>query len=357
MVSPTRYARVRQLEESAMGIKNALSEKGYIGLGQVPIGIGAILRGWDFTGTEFRLPDRLPVVDFRAMTGECRHRCFHCFTERRKKTLTLPEIKRVIDEIADMGARAIDFLGEGEPTLDHDYFEILAHTSAKGVIPIVFTDAATKMLDVDFVRRTYDSGATVCPKCDSLFNPGYQNMVVGDPMGDYFGQRNEAVELLMKEGFSAVNSNGTTRLGFDMVISSLNIHEVPSTLEYCRRNNLWIVFSFYLPAGLSAKESFDQNLQPDDKQKNLMRLEVARIDAKFGFNHPIYSNFATGPCVERLQIYGDGRVSPCPGNETAIGNIRDQSIQDLHRILLDRFPGHNSLTFDGHCLYRPRIQS
>lgn len=332
-----------------------LSQKKYIGLGQVPIGIGAILSGWGLTEEEFRSPDRLPVVDFRAMTGECRHRCFHCFTEKRKKTLTLAEIKSAIDQIAAMGAKAIDFLGEGEPTLDHDYFEILEYTSAKGIIPIVFTDAATKMLDIDFVRRTKDSGATVCPKCDSLFNPGYQNMVVGDPKGIYFRQRNEAVSLLMKEGFNAVNSDGTTRLGFDMVISSLNIHEVPLTLEFCRKNNIWIVFSFYLPAGLSARESFDQNLQPNDDQKHLMRLDVRRIDAKFGFNHPIWSNFATGPCVERLQIYGDGRVSPCPGNETIIGNIQKQSVQDLHRILLEKFPGHNPLAFNGHCLYRPSL--
>jgi MoaA/NifB/PqqE/SkfB family radical SAM enzyme len=350
-----RYAWTRQLEENVVGIKKVFSGKEYIGLGSVPIGIGAILRGWDFTETEFRAPHRLPVVDFRAMTGECRHRCFHCFTERGKKTLTLPEIKRVIDEIADLGARSIDFLGEGEPTLDDDYFEILRYTSSKGVIPIVFTDAATRMRKVAFVQRTFDIGATVCPKCDSLFNPGYQNMVVGDSTGAYFEQRNEALELLVKEGFSAVKSDGTTRLGFDMVVSSLNIHEVPMTLEYCRQRNIWVAFSCYLPVGLSAKENFNRNLRPNEKQKHQMRLEILRIDAEFDFNHPVYSNFATGPCVERLQIFGDGRVSPCPGNETVIGNVRDQSIQDLHRTLLKRFPDHNPLAFDGHCLYRRPI--
>lgn len=338
-----------------MKIGNVLSEKSYIGLGQVPIGIGAILRGWDFTEKEFRTPDCLPVVDFRAMTEKCRHRCPECFTERRKKTLTLIEIERVINEIADMGARAVNFLGEGEPTLDHDYFEILKYTSAKGIIPVVFTDAATMMRKRNFVRRTFDSCATVCPKCDSLFNPDYQNVVVGDKKGVYFDQRNEAINILIDEGFNAVNSDGTTRLGFDMVVSSLNIHEVPATLRYCRENNLWIVFSFFLPTGLSGKADFDQNLQPTDDQKRLMRQEVARIDAEFGFVHPIYNNFATGPCVERLQICGDGRVTPCPGNETVIGNVREQSIRDLHRILLNRFPGHDPCTFDGHCLYRPRL--
>lgn len=332
-----------------------LSIKKYIGLGQVPVGIGAVLHGWDLTEREFRQPGRLPVVDFRAMTEACPHDCFHCFTFKKKRTLTLPDIKRVIDEIAVMGARAIDFLGEGEPTIDPWFFDIIEYTISKCVIPIVFTDAATMMRNRDFVRRVKDCGATVCPKCDSLFNAGYQNWVVGDKKGLFFGQRNEAIQILMNEGFNEVNDDGSTRLGFDMVISTLNIHEVPETLKYCRENNLWIVFSFYLPSGKSGGEDFDQNLNPTDRQKEEMRQAVLQIDRQYGFEHPLWNNFATTPCVERVQIYGDGRVSPCPGNETIVGSVRENSVRELHRRIIISFPRHNSAEFDGNCLYRPRL--
>lgn len=55
-------------------------------------------------------------------------------------------------------------------------------------------------------------------------------------------------------------------------------------------------------------------------------------------------------------IYGDGRVSPCVGNETIIGNIRNDKIKDLKQTIFEKFPCHNFSKFEGYCLYRPRIK-
>jgi MoaA/NifB/PqqE/SkfB family radical SAM enzyme len=327
----------------------------YIGIGRVPVGVGALIKGWDIKEEDYRNPSKLPVVDFRAMTGACPHDCFHCFTDKDKKTLSLEEIKGVIDQLAEMDTHAIDFLGEGEPTIDRDFFEIIEYTSSKGIQPVVFTDAATKMRDKTFVQRVYESGASVAPKCDSLFNPEYQNWVVRDRIGNYFAQRNEAIDLLIEQGFNEVKEDGTTRLGFDMVLSSRNVHEAEQTLRYCRDNNLWLVLSWYLPSGRSGSEDFDRSLVVDETQKKKLREQVTKIDEEYGFVHPIWNNFATMPCVEFMQIYGDGRVSACPGNETIVGNVRDHSIRELEKRILEKFPCHDRTQFDGHCLYRERI--
>ncbi|MGV8168466.1 MAG: radical SAM protein [Candidatus Nanoarchaeia archaeon] len=331
-----------------------LSSKEYVGLGRVPIGIGAVLKGWDLTEEEYRNHGRLPVVDFRAMTGSCLHECFHCFTDKEKKTLTLSEIKYVIDQLAEHKTHAIDYLGEGEPTLDRDFFEIIEYTSKKGIIPVIFTDVATKMRNPDFVKRVFDSGASVIPKCDSLFNEEYQNWVVQDKSGEYFRQRNEGIELLIKQGFNEV-VDGTTRIGFDVVVSKKNIDEAEKTLRYCRENNLWIVFTFYLPAGRSGSETFDSSLNVTEQEKTKMREIISKTDAEYGFVHPTWNNFATNPCVEFMQIYGDGRVSSCPGNESVVGNIKETSVIELEQKILKIFPDHNRSAFSGHCLYREKI--
>lgn len=329
------------------------SKENYVWLGQVPVGIGAVLKGWDILEKDFRNPNILPVVDFRAMTEKCPHDCNFCFTDKNKKTLSLKEIKIVISEIAKMGARGIDFLGEGEPTIDKDFFEIVEFTSSLGVIPIVFTDGATKLRNRDFVRRLKASGASVVPKCDSLFNSQYQNYVVGDNSGNYFNRRNEAVLILIEKGFSEVKLDGSTRLGFDMVISSRNIHEVPDALRFCRKNNIYIMFSFYLPSGRSAQKNFNKSLYPSLDQIKKAQELIYKIDKEeFDFEHFIWNNFATIGCVERLQIFGDGRVSPCPGNETIIGRIQDYSIKELNQMILSKFPAHNPCSFDGNCIYQ-----
>jgi len=331
-----------------------LSKEKYIGLGHVPIGIGAVIKGWNIKEEDFRNPKTLTVVDFRAMTGACPHDCFHCFTDKLKKTLTLEEIKNVIDQIAEMGGKAIDYLGEGEPTLDEDFFDIIEYTASKGMQPVVFTDGATMMRDINFVRRVKKTGASIVPKCDSLFNPEYQNWVVGDKTGKYFDQRKEALDLLIKEEFNKKEKDGTTRVGFDMVITRKNVHEVEKTLRFCRDNNLWIIFSYFLPSGRSGKEDFDKSLMLSGDEKKQLMETVKRVDKEYGYEHPILNNFLTSPCVEFLQILGDGRVTPCPGNETIIGNIRDHTIRELQRMILEKFPKHDRRTFDGYCLYRPR---
>ena len=333
-----------------------ITKESYLGLGKVPIGIGAVLKGWDMKEEEYRDSHMLPVVDFRAMTNSCMHDCFHCFTDKNKRTLSIASIKNVIDQLADSKAHAIDFLGEGEPTLDNHFMEIVSHAASRGIQPVIFTDAATRLRDQGLIRKINDIGATACPKCDSLFDEDYQNWVVGDKSNNYFRQRNEAIDLLMRSGFNEIREDGTTRLGFDMVISKRNIGEVEKTLRWCRDNNIWAVFSFYLPSGRSGSDGFDRSLMVSEKEKDEMREVIRKIDGGYGFYHPIWNNFATTPCVEFMQIYGDGRVSPCPGNETIIGNVRTDSIAEIEQRMIKRFPGHERNRFDGHCLYRDSIQ-
>lgn len=332
-----------------------LSKKTYFGLGKVPVGVGAVIKGWDISEEEFRSKNSLPVVDFRAMTGDCPHDCFHCFTNKSKKTITIEEINSVIDQLATLNTKAIDFLGEGEPTIDKDFFDIVEYTFLKGIQPIVFTDAATMLRNRKFVDRLYKSGASVCTKCDSLWNAEYQNWVVGDKSEKFFDQRNEALKIMIERGFNAVAKDGTTRLGFDMVVSKKNMHEVERTLRFCRENNIWVIFSFFLPVGRSGTVNFDKSLMLNLKEKRKIKGVVEKVDEEFGFKHDSKNNFLTSNCIEFMCIYGNGNVSPCVGNETIVGSIKTHSVKELIHIIMEKFPRHNLLKFDGYCCYREKF--
>lgn len=339
-------------------MKTQLTKERYFGLGQVPKWIGAIIDGRNILEKEYKNPEQTQkVVDLRVMTSTCLHNCFHCFTDKMKNSLSLKEIKDIIDQLSEMNVKAIDFLGEWEPTLDKNFFEIIEYTAKKGIQPIVFTDAATKLTDRNFVKRIKDIWASICPKCDSLWNAEYQNWVVWDKKGEYFDQRNEAIKILMEEWFNEIRKDGSTHLWFDMVISKKNMHEVEKTLRYCRDNNIRIVFAFFLPSGRSWSQDFDKSIMLTEEEKDKLRNTVKKIDKEeYGFDHPVYNNFITMPCVEFIQIYWNGDVSPCPGNEYVVGNIKENSIQELGKRILRKYPHHNCETFDGHCLYRPFIK-
>jgi MoaA/NifB/PqqE/SkfB family radical SAM enzyme len=329
-----------------------MSSKKYIGIGSVPVGIGAMLMGWDITEEHYRDLGKFTIVNFRAMTEACPHDCFHCFTDKNKKTLTLSEIKNIIDELAILKTSAIDFVGEGEPTIDSDFFEIIEYTSKKGIVPVIYTDAALKLRDTEFCNRVFQSGACVVPKCDSLFSEEYQNWVVGDKTRQYFRQRNEAIDLLIKIGFNNPDDEGRTRLGFDMVLSKRNKDEVERTLRFCREKNIWIIFTYYLPSGRSGAEDFDNSLTLTEEDKAIVRKTIKRVDKEFGFEHPIWNNLGTMRCIEFFQIFGDGRVTACVANDDVIGNIKDMSAVELQKAILEKYPFHNRLYHDGHCPYK-----
>ena len=214
-----------------------------------------MIKGWDISEEHFRDPQKFPIVDLAVMTNACPRDCGFCFTDKNEKTLTLGQIKNLLDQLAEKNTYAVQYVGEGEPTLDKDFFEIIEYTTKKGIIPLVYTEAALKLTRLDFVKRLFDSGTSVLPKCDSLFNAEYQNRIVESKIkkSTYFDDRNKAIENLIQLGFNKINPDGTTRMGFDMILSEENYNEVEQMLHYCRRNNLYVMFAFHLTAGRTIK--------------------------------------------------------------------------------------------------------
>lgn len=331
------------------------SKERYFELGNVPIGIGAVIKGWNITEERYKNNNLFSVVNFRAMTEACPHECAHCFTDKKKRTLSFDEIKIIIDKLAEMGTYTIDFVGEGEPSIDPYFFDIVEYTISKGINVIVYSDVATKMNDPKFVEKLYKLGASVSPKCDSLFDEEYQNSVVQDKTNLFFKKRNEAIELLIEKGFNKISEDGTTRMGFDMVVSRKNMHDVEKTLHFYRKNNLWIIFSFFLTAGRSAEEDFDHSLELSAKEKIEMIEKIQKIDEEYGLYHKKWNNLITTRCIEFIHIYGDGRVSPCPGNEEVFGNVLTDSLKDIQDRILLKYPNLNKENFDGFCPYRERL--
>ncbi|NTW30662.1 MAG: radical SAM protein [Candidatus Moranbacteria bacterium] len=324
---------------------------GYFLLGnRTPVGIGAVLNGWNITTEEFRAGTN--AIDFCAMTEGCPHNCPHCFTDKKKRTLSLDQIKLILSKVAWSEPKAVNFIGEGEPTIDSHFFEIVSHTNDLGLIPVVFSEGSARLTDVAFVRRLYQLNASVVLKLDSLTDQAYQDEMVGDEKPGYFEKRNQAFALLKQTGFNAVRDDGTTRLGFDMVVTSHNVREVPDVLRLCRSQNIWVVFALFLPTGRSGRGEVDQSLVVSPEDRVWMRQQIRDIDASFGFIHPVFNNFGTAACIERLQILGNGDVTPCPGNDTVIGNFLDCSYSEILQELSARFPAHLPGACTGNCMYR-----
>jgi len=329
-------------------------------------GKGYTMKGWDFSVDDVKaalVSHRMLNPTLELASNSCPWDCFFCFTEDpenpeglKKKLageMTLEERLHLIDSVAELGAKSINIVGAGEPTIDVYFWQIVERIAERGIVPIVYTEGALKLTDEVFVQRLYDVGATVVLKVNSLWNKEYQNAVVNSgerrlkPLQiDYFEQRNTALEMLIDAGF---NSHDPTRLAFDTIVCKENYDEIGRLHRYARDHNIFVLFVGYLTSGRSS--SVIQNAVSRTELFGKF-AELARIDAEeYGIVHESKFPYGGGvPCTIRglgLHVKIRGEVYDCPGELEALGNIRMGELREYWEKT-----GHIRESFDGGCAPR-----
>lgn len=86
----------------------------------------------------------IPWLIELSVTYRCQLKCVHCsvwkYSASKKKELTNDEIKRVLDQAAEIGIPKIDFFG-GEPLLKEGIVDLVAYGSVKGLYMSITTNA------------------------------------------------------------------------------------------------------------------------------------------------------------------------------------------------------------------------
>jgi len=296
-------------------------------------------------------------------TNACPWNCSFCFTEDplnmegRKRRLTnelpLDRRLRLIDELSELGCRSINFVGAGEPTIDPNFWSLIARMSERSITPIVYTEASLRLRDRLFASRLFDSGATVVVKVNSLWNAEYQNAVVRGPASkatlptiNYTEARNQAIENLLEIGFA---SDVPTRLAFDTIVTTRNVDEIEALHRFARRNNIFVLLVAYLPSGRSSE--LQEDALPYARQEALF-ARLAEIDkAEFGMEHGTRYPYGGGvPCSIRglgMYVKITGEVFDCPGESLRYGSLLEDSLASLWERAHEVRKG-----FDGMCLPR-----
>lgn len=313
-----------------------------------PSGRGFVMHGWDFTRSEVAeaiTHHRMLNPAIELGTNACPWNCSFCFTEnpdntsgqkrRLRDELTLEERLGLIDEAARLGARSINFVGAGEPTIDPHFFTLVEHMRARGITPIIYSEGALHLTDRAFARRLYALGATVVLKVNSLENTAYQNAIVrgqgksiNPRASEYTRLRNEAISVLIEEGFA---SSEPTRLAFDTIICRQNHREIPEIHRFARRRNIFVLFVNYLPSG-RRPDGLHDALSAEEQLGTF--AELARIDEReFGIRHAARFPYAGGvPCTIRglgLFVKITGHAFDCPGELIELGNVQRESLSEI----------------------------
>lgn len=169
-----------------------------------------------------------PTVNMH-IVGHCNYRCGYCYArfEKSKTFLPLPEARRILAELKRHGATRITFAG-GEPTLHPDLESMLRACAELGLVTSLVTNGSR--LDRNTCRRLFPWLRWLVLSCDSHVRA--TNDLLGRKLRiDLLGQPARVDEIVgwLKEWNSHRSVEEQVRLKMNIVVTSKNVHEDPST--------------------------------------------------------------------------------------------------------------------------------
>lgn len=253
---------------------------------------------------------RIPISGSLEVTERCNLRCVHCYIseDRRAKTrepeLTLPEIKRILDEITDAGCLWLLLTG-GDPFMRKDFLDIYTYARNKGLILTIFTNGTLitpQIADYLAEWRPFKMEITLYGATQETYE-----RITGIP-GSY-AMCMRGIELLLERNLS---------LSLKTVLMTLNNHELGQMRSLAER--LRVAFN-YDPGLLATLDGSHRplsfRLSPEEfnaielNDPNRMKSWSEKIEKKIGNKYPNRSLYICGAGKSEFYIDSYGHLSAC----------------------------------------------
>ena len=262
------------------------------------------------------------------VNNACDLSCRMCYTKKGEDLLPMAEIKRLIDDIGNVGTR-LELLG-GEPLLREDLPEIICYAKGEG-IPEVVLYTNGRYADRERARALHQAGLDI-----AIVNLISSN----EEEHDRFVGRNGAwketiagIERLMEAGVGVYTF---------IAVHSANIDRIKEIYAFVKESlGAHALFYQYIP------QRKDDPLIPNRESwaeiKRWILCEMNEDHARFVRNFCTLagSSCSGGEFVFTVKV--DGTVTPCPFiSDIVLGNIKEDSIW---KIIRSRFTNARFLQF------------
>ncbi len=251
------------------------------------------------------------------LTYDCNLKCSFCYNPViYKNAVTTQEFKRVIDQCADLNVIFLTLTG-GEPLVHPDFFEIAQHGKEQGFALRIYTNAAligTRNADRikelnPFVIETSIHGADAKTHESLTLVPGsFQKLL-------------EAVERLREREIRVIMKTVVTVLNQDQVWDIKAIGD---------RYGCDVHFDTKVTPtddGDTSPLNLGTSLEYRKKFWSEIYPEMNDWEPKPVHDESSVSNCSTG--ATSVTIDPDGNVYPCTGWRRKLGNIKEQTIQQI----------------------------
>jgi radical SAM protein with 4Fe4S-binding SPASM domain len=253
----------------------------------------------------------------------CNFRCPYCYVPDPpsvKNELTRHEIRDVILQAKDLGARRIIILG-GEPTIHPHILEMIRFIRSEDLEVEMFTNGSR--VTADFARQLFEERVRVVLKMNT-FDENIQDMLTGRTGS--FKMIQQAFENLKEAGYPSEEAF----LAVDTIICRQNIDEIVPMWKWLRDQDVVPYFEIITPQA-NAKENEWLNVDP--RRLHEVFTEIAAIDReRYGQIWDPQPPLLGNKCMRHkfsCVVCSRGDVLPCVGVTIPIGNIRERKLYDI----------------------------
>ncbi|MCP4638978.1 MAG: radical SAM protein [bacterium] len=260
------------------------------------------------------------------MTHACNLRCVYCYSSAGRPIeheLSLDELKDVVTQAADLGARKIVLLGGGEPLLYPHLRELVAVIHSRDLRIELFTSGT--LLDRDMASFLYEHGVDVVVKRNSA-DPAIQDELAGVP-GTF-----ALIERCMDALFAAGYPDAAHALGIQTVIVRQNYHEIPSLWRWARDRNILPYFECMTIQG-RAVDHQELHITLDETRAIFDRLAAIDQD-EYGIVWSPRPPLVGSTCARHRYstlVKANGDIQPCVGVALSVANVRKDRLADVIR--------------------------
>lgn len=265
-----------------------------------------------------------PDTSFIIVTGQCNSKCQMCTWWKKPKTveLSVNQWYNILDKLLDFGIKKVGFLG-GEPTLRNDIDRLIKYAKRIGFEQVQIT---TNGLIIKPILNSLDSLDRIIISIDSLKSDAYFKIRGVDML-----------PIVLKNMEKIIKNGGNVTLSF--CIQKDNYTEINEYINAGIRMGVKS-FSFMPVSDNTILDTAPPNNELKDYDLSVVKTQLAEWYGKVtiipssnhdllfqrvesSFKHPcdlVYSFFDIAP---------NGDVYPCCGNLPKVGNLMDNTMEEI----------------------------
>lgn len=266
----------------------------------------------------FLKKDPIRLVEI-AIGYECNARCEQCSCalslDKKRKRLTLPEFKKLIDDSIKLGAFQFNLTG-GEPLIyPHDTYELIKYIRKKGCYVHLCTNGI--LLDQKKLKKLKGLGLN---SLEFGLDSAEKRIHDANRQKGAYKKVMEATMMAQKLGVTVI---------WDTIITHEKIknEKMMALVKLAKKKGAILQIT---PPCMMGRWSKKKEILLDDKEKEYFK----RLLTKPWARTDTYSSFLRIGCPavkEKFAVNPYGDVLPCSLIQISYGNIRQESLEEIHK--------------------------